>query len=205
MNDLVTKERLVAFTDAVLAIIMTILVLELDKPTELSFEGFWELRHDFFAYFLSFFYLGSMWISLNGIWESVRRVSRSVVWCSLILLFFSSLLPYATGIVSDNFGDRLAQAFYGAVLIAVTVCNLLLHKVVDKPNSDSDVLLKTTKTYRKLLRTDIIIKLIALVLALTVYPQSMMYGALFAAATLQLGKIVYWKKRKAENSAETLE
>ena len=76
------KERLIAFTDAVLAIIMTILVLELEKPDAPTLEAFWELRQNFFAYFLSFFWLGSLWIALNNLWEKVvlrseeRRVGK---------------------------------------------------------------------------------------------------------------------------------
>lgn len=85
------KERLIAFTDAVLAIIMTILVLELAKPDEPTLEAFWALKENFFAYFLSFFWLGSLWIALNGIWEHVKRVSNKVIWWNLGLLFFASL------------------------------------------------------------------------------------------------------------------
>ena len=81
------KERLIAFTDAVLAIIMTILVLELEKPTVPTLEAFWALRQNFFAYFLSFFWLGSLWIALNGIWEKVERISTAVTWWNLALLF----------------------------------------------------------------------------------------------------------------------
>ena len=88
------KERLIAFTDAVLAIIMTILVLELEKPTVPTLEAFWALRQNFFAYFLSFFWLGSLWIALNGIWEKVERISTAVTWWNLALLFTSSFLPY---------------------------------------------------------------------------------------------------------------
>ena len=73
------KERLIAFTDAVLAIIMTILVLELEKPDAPTLEAVWELRQNFFAYFLSFFWLGSLWIALNNLWEKVENISASVI------------------------------------------------------------------------------------------------------------------------------
>lgn len=66
------KERLIAFTDAVLAIIMTILVLELEKPSVPTLEQFWALRHNFFAYFLSFFWLGSLWMALILIIEQYK-------------------------------------------------------------------------------------------------------------------------------------
>lgn len=72
------KERLIAFTDAVLAIIMTILVLELEKPDAPTIEAFFALRQNFFAYFLSFFWLGSLWMALNTLWEKVEKISTTV-------------------------------------------------------------------------------------------------------------------------------
>lgn len=66
------KDRLIAFTDAVLAIVMTILVLELNKPDSISFSGFWALRENFFAYTLSFFWLGTMWVNLHNEWYHVK-------------------------------------------------------------------------------------------------------------------------------------
>ena len=63
------KERLVAFTDAVLAIIMTILVLELPKPAEPTLAALLDLQESFFAYTLSFFWLGALWFGMHGIWQ----------------------------------------------------------------------------------------------------------------------------------------
>ncbi len=67
------KERLAAFTDAVLAIIMTILVLELEKPKHVSLAGLWDLRANFFAYTLSFFWLGLMWSTHHSNWHKVKK------------------------------------------------------------------------------------------------------------------------------------
>ena len=62
------KDRLIAFTDAILAIIMTILVLELKEPETLSLQGLWALKGSYYAYTLSFFWLGTMWIGLHNEW-----------------------------------------------------------------------------------------------------------------------------------------
>lgn len=190
------EERLIAFTDAVLAIIMTILILGLDKPAELSFQGLWEMRSSFFAYALSFFWLGTTWISLNNIWIKVERVSITVVWWNLIFLFCSSFLPYTTGLVSTNFDNRFAQVLYGTVVIATTSCNWILHKLIDSPNSENSTLLDATRIYRKLLIPDIIFQIIALILAITVYPPIMMYGTLIASGYVQLAKIILYRKDK---------
>ena len=176
------KDRLIALTDAVLAIIMTILILELEKPATPSLQAFWELRHNFFAYFLSFFWLGSLWMALNTLWEKVERISSEVVWANLYLLFFVSFMPYATGLVSSHFENYTAQLFYGSVVIVSTIINWYLHKVLDKPNQDQVELLKETEAYRKLLIPDILIKCVGFILALIIYPPIMMYSVLAAAA-----------------------
>ncbi len=87
------KDRLIALTDAVLAIIMTILILELEKPTTPSLQAFWDLRQNFFAYFLSFFWLGSLWMALNTLWEKVEKISPQIVgeFVSFIFCFIYAL------------------------------------------------------------------------------------------------------------------
>ena len=175
------KDRLIALTDAVLAIIMTILILELEKPTTPSLQAFWDLQQNFFAYFLSFFWLGSLWMALNTLWEKVEKISQRVIWCNLYLLFFVSFMPYATGIVSNHFMNHTAQLFYGLIVIVSTVANWFLHKAIDKPNIDQKELLEATAQYRKLLIPDLIIKVVGLILSLTVYPPIMMYSVLVAA------------------------
>lgn len=96
------KERVVAFTDAVLAIIMTILVLDLDKPDPLTWSGFGKLWPQFLAYAFSFFWLGSMWVHLHIEWSGVKLVDQPVLWTSITLLFFCSLIPYSTSLVAGN-------------------------------------------------------------------------------------------------------
>ena len=189
------KERLIAFTDAVLAIIMTILVLELEKPAEPTMKAFMDLKVNFFAYTLSFFWLGSLWVGLNSIWEKVENISTGVIWWNLLLLFLASLIPYATSLCSEYFTNRTMQAFYGIVVITMTVCNYFLHGALDKPNQGNLELLEATKAYRKLLLPDICIKIAGLVLAVLVYPPLMMYGVLVAAAYILSMKVVTDRKR----------
>ncbi len=72
------KDRLAAFTDAILAIIMTILVLELEKPAKASWAAVWDLRQSFFSYIISFFWLGAMWVNLHSQWQRVERIDNKV-------------------------------------------------------------------------------------------------------------------------------
>ena len=193
------KDRLLAFTDGVLAIIMTILIMGLERPSELSLRGLMGMGWSFFAYLLSFFWIGSVWIAHNSIWEKVNRISGVIVWWSLVFLFFFSFLPYATGLVSSNYDNRFAQAFYGVVVILANSGNCVLYKLLDGPNSDNPELLELTKEYRRVLLPDILIKIIFLILTLTVYPTIMLYGVLFSAGYLQLAKIVASRIRKKDH------
>ena len=83
-----TKERLVAFFDAVLAIIMTILVLELEKPSEVSLKGFLALKENFFAYTLSFFWLGISWINHHNEWIGVKISEKNIMGNNYDTIFF---------------------------------------------------------------------------------------------------------------------
>lgn len=81
------KERLATFMDGVLAIIMTILILELKKPETATLKALWNLRVDFFAYTLSFFWLGTMWVNLHNEWHKINYITTSIVWINVVLLF----------------------------------------------------------------------------------------------------------------------
>ncbi|PZL76643.1 hypothetical protein CI088_02725 [Enterococcus plantarum] len=81
-----SKERLTTFIDAVLAIVMTILVLELRKPNPVTLNGFLDLKENFFAYILIFFWLGTMWGNLHNEWYSIKRINGRTVWATIISL-----------------------------------------------------------------------------------------------------------------------
>lgn len=115
------KERLMAFTDAVLAIVMTILVLELEKPAAATFEALLNLKESFFAYALSFFWLGTMWVNLHREWHGINQISNAVVWWSIVLLFFSSLIPYAIRFANMDYSSGVTQGFYGIMVLLVTL------------------------------------------------------------------------------------
>lgn len=182
------KERLVAFTDAVLAIIMTILVLELPKPTEPTLDAIFALKESFLAYTLSFFWLGSMWVSLHNIWHKVDKISTKIIWWNIALLFFASLIPYTTSLVSEYFNNGIIQAFYGLVVIFVTITNAILNIVLDEPNKENKELLSITKGFRKILLIDIFIKIVGLVIAISIYPPAMMISVLVAALFITIMK-----------------
>lgn len=172
------KERLAAFADAVLAIIITVLVLELKQPTTLTFSGFLELWPNYMAYAISFFWLGAMWINMHNEWYSVQKISTGTLWATLIVLFFSSLFPYATNIVSEHFNNRGAQIFYGIIVLLITFANMNMYASIAK--IDAHITFGDWVKIRDRGWTflDVVIKVIGLILAATVYPPAMLYSVL---------------------------
>lgn len=174
------KDRLAAFMDAVLAIIMTILVLELPKPKTVDFMSIWDLRTVYFSYALSFFWLGTMWYHIHNEWHEVKRISKAVVWWGLILLFSSSWIPYTMSLVNVDLMNVTGQVFYGIAVFMVTFSNIALSIAVEKcHNRDSEEKFKNEISMRrKKLYPDIIIKIIGLILTITVFPMAMSFAVL---------------------------
>ncbi|KRO18432.1 TMEM175 family protein [Lacticaseibacillus saniviri] len=178
------QERLTTFEDAILAIIMTILVLDLKLPETPTLAGLWQLHASFFAYTLSFFWIGLMWVSHHNNWRHVKTINGTTVMLTLVLLFFTSLFPYTTSFVSENFNNSVAQAFYGLIIIIISLCNVALSRNLDHINAAAHFgLLYRTADW--VVYADLGLKIIGLILAITVYPPAMMI-AIFLASTLLL-------------------
>lgn len=171
------KDRLEAFTDAVLAIVMTILVLELEKPAAVSWAGIWALRQNFFAYALSFFWLGLLWRNHHNSWQLVKTISNSVVMWTLVMLFFSSFFPYATNLVAANYYNQTAQVLYGMLIIAVTIGVYGSTAALKKadPELPFTILYNVPK---QAVIADVTVKVAGIILAATVYPPAMSIAVL---------------------------
>ena len=191
------KERLAAFMDAVLAIIMTILILELKKPETATLKALWNLRVDFFAYTLSFFWLGTMWVNLHNEWHKIKYITPLIVWVNVVLLFFSSFFPYVTSFVTSYYNSSVAQGFYGVIVLAVTFYNIISGHLIGKANRNDEKLQESLKIKMRWLSVDTIIKIIGLIISCTFYPPAMMisvYITLFGIAFPEQYKAI--KRRK---------
>ena len=111
------KNRLEAFSDGVLAIIITIMVLEMKVPHGDSFSALQALLPVFLSYVLSFIYVGIYWNNHHHMLHATRTVNGGVLWANLHLLFWLSLLPFATGWMGENHFSSLPAALYGGVLL----------------------------------------------------------------------------------------
>ncbi len=133
--------RLEAFSDAVIAIVMTIMVLELKVPHGTDIESLRPLFPIFLAYILSFIYLGIYWNNHHHMLHATRKVNGKVLWANMHLLFWLSLIPFATGWMGENQFAPLPTAIYGAVLLFCALSYTILQwAIVHHDGGENEVL-----------------------------------------------------------------
>jgi len=125
-----TKGRLEAFSDGVVAILITILVLELKVPHGADLEALRPLLPVFLTYVLSFIYLGIYWNNHHHLLHATTRVNGRILWANLHLLFWLSLVPFTTGWMGENHFAPLPSAAYGAVLLLAAVAYTILQRAI---------------------------------------------------------------------------
>jgi len=124
------KNRLEAFSDGVIAIIITIMVLELKVPHGEGIQTLLPLIPVFLSYVLSFVYLGIYWNNHHHMLHAVQRVTGAMLWANLHLLFWLSLVPFATGWMGENHFASAPAALYGAVLLMAGVAYFILQQLI---------------------------------------------------------------------------
>jgi len=134
------KTRLEAFSDAVIAIIMTIMVLELKVPHGADFEALKPLLPVFLAYVLSFVYLGIYWNNHHHMLQAARKVNGKILWANLHLLFWLSLIPFATGWMGENHFAPMPTAIYGIVLLFAAIAYTILQLSIIKHDDEGGLL-----------------------------------------------------------------
>jgi uncharacterized membrane protein len=122
--------RLEAFSDGVLAIIITIMVLELKVPHEANLEALRPLAPVFLSYVLSFIYIGIYWNNHHHLIHAARHVTGSVLWANLHLLFWLSLMPFATAWMGENNFAPFAVSLYGVLLLLAGIAYFILSRVL---------------------------------------------------------------------------
>jgi uncharacterized membrane protein len=124
------KNRLEAFSDGVIAILITIMVLELKVPHRADLAALQPLLPVFLTYVLSFAYLGIYWNNHHHMLHLCRRVTGSILWANLTLLFWLSLIPFATGWRGENHFAPWPTALYGLVLLMAALSYFLLQALI---------------------------------------------------------------------------
>jgi uncharacterized membrane protein len=124
------KERLAAFSDGVIAIIITIMVLELKVPHGTDWAALAGVLPTFLSYVLSFVYVGIYWNNHHHLLHTAKRVNGAILWANMHLLFWLSLIPFATGWLGENHLARLPTALYGVALLMPAIAYYLLQVAI---------------------------------------------------------------------------
>jgi uncharacterized membrane protein len=135
-----TKNRMEAFSDGVIAILITILVLELTVPHGESLATLRPLVPVFLSYVLSFVYLGIYWNNHHHLLHASQRVNGSILWANLHLLFWLSLFPFVTAWMGENHFAPAPTALYGAVLLMAAIAYLVLQRLIIASQGSDSVL-----------------------------------------------------------------
>ena len=160
------KGRLEAFSDGVIAIIITIMVLEMKVPSQAggNLEALRPFISIFFSYVLSFIYIGIYWSNHHHLLHTVKHVNGGILWANLHLLFWLSLIPFTTAWLGENRFDSLPAALYGVVLFCAAVAYFILTKTILANHGRDSILAKAIGSDFKG-KISIIIYLAAILLA----------------------------------------
>jgi uncharacterized membrane protein len=134
------KSRLEAFSDGVIAIIITIMVLELKVPHGDSIDVLWPLMPVLLSYVLSFIYVGIYWNNHHHLMHAVKQISGRVLWANLHLLFWLSLIPFVSGWMGENHFTAMPVAAYGVVLFMCAVAYWVLVRSLTHGHPDNKLL-----------------------------------------------------------------
>src|SRR5262245_20306597 len=146
---LVTKGRLEAFTDGVMAVIITIMVLELKVPHGSNFEALQPLVPVFLTYVLSFVNLGIYWNNHHHMLHATDRINGAILWANLHLLFWLSLVPFTTGWMGENHLEAVPTAVYGLVMLCAAVAYYILQTTIVRAQGPGSKLARAIGTDQK--------------------------------------------------------
>jgi len=134
------KERLAAFSDGVIAIIITIMVLELVPPHEVTLHGLTLIAPIFFAYVLSFLYVAIYWNNHHHMLATVTHVNGAILWANMHLLFWLSLIPFTSAWLGETGGAMWPTIIYGVDLLACAIAYFILQTLIIRAHGEGHVL-----------------------------------------------------------------
>jgi uncharacterized membrane protein len=144
------KTRLETFSDGVIAIIITIMVLELKVPHEANFDALRPLLPVFISYVLSFLYIGIYWNNHHHLLQAIHQVNGRVLWANLHWLFWISLFPFATAWMGENKFAALPIALYGTILLFAAIAYFILTQaLLAHHGKDSPLALALGNVYKE--------------------------------------------------------
>jgi uncharacterized membrane protein len=171
----VSKGRMEAFSDGVIAILITIMVLELAIPHEATLAALLPLVPVFLSYALSFVFLGIYWSNHHHLLQAIRHVDGRALWANLHLLFWLSLVPFATGWMGENNFSAWPVALYGLVLLLAAIAYYILTRaLIALHGRDSTLATAVGRDFKGTI--SVVIYVVAILLA---FVSSWLAGALY--------------------------
>ncbi|HIW21281.1 MAG TPA: DUF1211 domain-containing protein [Candidatus Dorea intestinavium] len=159
-----SKTRMEAFTDAIIAIIMTLLVLSLVPPASPTFGALWEMRGKFLVYLISFISLAIYWNNHHHLLQAVEKVNGKVLWSNTLFILCLSMFPFATAWVDVNINSFAPEFIYGALVMATNLSYSLLSIVLRKAEGKEAKITKAIgKNYKQ--KVTIVLNVASLLLA----------------------------------------
>ncbi len=140
MENLMETNRLEAFYDAIIAIIVTVLVLELPQPETATIAGILALKVSYFTYLVSFLVCANLWQYHHLIYANVKKIDSKIIWLNILLMFVISLIPYLTIFVANNPNSLLSESLYGLDFILVDIILFIMSRYLIKINENSEYL-----------------------------------------------------------------
>lgn len=159
MKNLMDTNRLEAFYDAIIAIIVTVLVLELPQPETATIAGILALKVSYFTYLVSFLVCANLWQYHHLIYAHVKKIDSKIIWLNILLMFVISVIPYLTIFVANNPNSLLSESLYGLNFILIDIILFIMSRYLIKINKDSEYLSEVLD-----LKNAIIIPLIFLII-----------------------------------------
>ena len=143
------KNRLETLFDGVLAIIITIMVLEMHIPSGHIMDALWPLAPVIFSYVMSFIYLGIYWNNHHHLMHTVKKINGVILWANLHLLFWLSLIPFTTAWAGESHFTSIPMMLYGIVLLCNAIAYFILQNIILKHHENDSLLAKTIgKNYK---------------------------------------------------------
>lgn len=164
-----STNRLEAFYDAIIAIIVTILVLELPQPATTSIQSILALKTSYFSYLVSFLVCTNLWQYHHLIYNHVEHINAKIIWQNIFLLLIVSLIPYLTTFVANNPFSLLAEVLYGLDFIIVNITLFWMGKTLLDINPDQEYLSQALDMKNALV-IPFIMFMLGLVIAFLGYP-----------------------------------
>lgn len=177
--DIMQTNRFETFIDAIIAIVITILVLKISQPSQPTLSAVWDMRISYLAYLISFLTLFNVWYCNHNLFQKIDNIDNSVVWVYGIMTFILSLIPYFTMWVAINVESVPAETMFGLLFVSIHILYIISIKAVYKSNPYNKFLQESDeKTFYQ--SSPLIIIFIGYVLTYTVYRPGIYVSCLIA-------------------------